>query len=370
MNIVIDARTMGSRPSGIGIYLFNFLKEMIKNPNYHIILLTDVATSDEIRYMREQGIEIREYGKVVYRSVAVFCYFDFVKRELRKISPDLFWEPNNLIPANLTGYQGKIMVTVHDVFPMTQKEYFSLKYILYFKMMLKKTVRMTDMILYNSVETKNSVNQYFPISKKKKEFVGYIPFEKKKPDDAGQAKVKESKEPFFLYVGNLEARKGVDLIFPAYEKYRRLGGTKRLVLAGKSREKEIDRMMEHALACVDGIEYAGYVTDEKKNELMQQCDCFLFPSRAEGFGMAVLEAMQYHKPIIVSDLPIFGEIVGDCLNYFEMDKTVEQQSDHLAKVMTEYHEKVDGEQYEQVLHRYEPNVLNEKLTRFLDENVQ
>lgn len=368
MNIVIDARTMGSRPSGIGIYLFNFLKEMIKNPNYHITLLTDVATSGEIRYMKEHGIEVREYGKVVYRSVAVFCYFDFVKRELRKIAPDLFWEPNNLIPAKLTGYQGKIMVTVHDVFPMTQKDYFSIKYILYFKMMLKKTVRMTDMILYNSVETQNCVNHFFPISKKKKEFVGYIPFEKKNPH--GAEPVKEGEEPFFLYVGNLEARKGVDLIFPAYEKYRRMGGTKRLILAGKSREEEIDRMMERALDSVDGIEYAGYVTEEKKNELMQQCDCFLFPSRAEGFGMAVLEAMRYHKPIIASDLPIFGEIVGDCLNYFEMDGTAEQQADHLAKAMTEYQEKVDGKQYEQVLLRYEPDVLNEKLTRFLEGNIQ
>ena len=42
MKIVIDARTLGSKPSGVGIYTFNYIKELIKT-SLHIILLTDIA---------------------------------------------------------------------------------------------------------------------------------------------------------------------------------------------------------------------------------------------------------------------------------------------------------------------------------------
>ncbi len=49
MKILIDARSMGTKPSGIGMYIYNFAKELVKEPDMEIHLLSDVATSNEMR---------------------------------------------------------------------------------------------------------------------------------------------------------------------------------------------------------------------------------------------------------------------------------------------------------------------------------
>ena len=42
MKILIDARSMGTKPSGIGMYIYNFAKELVKEPDMEIHLLSDI----------------------------------------------------------------------------------------------------------------------------------------------------------------------------------------------------------------------------------------------------------------------------------------------------------------------------------------
>ena len=55
MKILIDARSMGTKPSGIGMYIYNFAKELVKEPDMEIHLLSDVATSNEMRMEQSAG---------------------------------------------------------------------------------------------------------------------------------------------------------------------------------------------------------------------------------------------------------------------------------------------------------------------------
>ena len=125
MKIAVDARTMGSSPSGIGMYTYNFLCEFAKDPETELILISDVDTSEQMQEMKRLGIPVYLYGKQVFRSAEVFRYFTFVKQMLKEIQPDIFWEPNNLLPKKMTGYRGKSVLTVHDIFPVTTPQYFS-----------------------------------------------------------------------------------------------------------------------------------------------------------------------------------------------------------------------------------------------------
>ena len=133
MKIAVDARTMGSIPSGIGMYTYNFLCEFAKYPELELILISDVDTSEQMQEMKNLGIPVYLYGKQVFRSAEVFRYFTFVKRILNKIQPDIFWEPNNLLPKKIAGYRGKIVLTVHDIFPVTTPQYFGFVYPNYVK---------------------------------------------------------------------------------------------------------------------------------------------------------------------------------------------------------------------------------------------
>ena len=55
MKIAVDARTLGSRPSGVGMYLNDFLKVLMKYREFEFVLLSDVAESEYIRYFMEKG---------------------------------------------------------------------------------------------------------------------------------------------------------------------------------------------------------------------------------------------------------------------------------------------------------------------------
>lgn len=370
MKIVIDARTLGSKPSGIGIYAFNYIKELI-NSKHNIVLLTDVETSGEMQYLKAQNVEIISYGISVYRSAQVFKYFAFVKEQLVKIQPELFWEPNILIPVNLSGYNGKIMITIHDMFPVTHTQYFGWKYGLYFRIMLKRTIKIADVVLYDSIETKEAAEKFAPELKNKKTHIQYVivpkiqkinnVFEKSVETDL----VENSAQEFFLYVGNMEKRKGVDLLIEAYDKYRENGGCKALVLAGKSREEDVDKKLEWITQKYAEVTYYGYVSDTKKQELYEKCTCFLFPSMAEGFGICVLEAMNFYKPVIASDLTIFREIVGDSINYFSLEGGRNMQIDNLCKKMMDYESAVDEKVYDEMMERYLPERLGQKIVDIL-----
>jgi len=363
MKIVVDARTMGSRPSGVGMYLFDFLKELVKYEEFEFILLADVATSEYIDYFRNLGIEIRIHGKEVYRSAGVYAYFGFIQEELNDINPDLFWEVNTVIPLNLIGNH-KTMITIHDMFPITHVKYFGFIYSIYFKYNLKKTLKYTDMILYNSRQTKTTTEKIFPSAKNIKNSIAYI------ISNPLREVPSIGNDGYFLYVGNMEKRKGVDLLLKSFKEYRKRGGKTKLILAGKMQEEDIKILLESTQQEVDGLDYMDYVSHEKKQELFSDCECFVFPSKAEGFGMPILEVMKYYKPILVSNLEVYDEIIGKCVNEFTINVTEDEQINNLCEGMMTYSNKVDKILYDQVLERYLPEKLGGIVRRFINDTIK
>ena len=145
LKIAVDARTLGSRPSGVGMYLNDFLEQLITYDEFEWILFTDVKESEYIKRFEARGIKVIEWGKPVYRSAGVYAYFAFIKKELKQVRPDIFWEVNSIIPINLGG-SFKTLITIHDMFPIQYVRYFGKIYSYYFKFNLGVTLRHTDII--------------------------------------------------------------------------------------------------------------------------------------------------------------------------------------------------------------------------------
>lgn len=360
MKVAIDARTLGSRPSGVGMYLNDFLKQLMKYEEFEFVLLSDVAESEYIKFFREHGIEVRTQGKRVDRSAGVYKYFRFIQKELDDIQPDIFWEVNTIIPVKLKG-QFKTMITIHDMFPIEYVEYFGNIYSIYFKHNLKKTLKNADMILYNSEQTRKTTEEIFPVAKEIKNCNAYIIANPLKDQ------WETSDQDYFLYVGNMEKRKGVDLLLKGYERYRKLGGMKQLILAGKMQEEDINKLLQDTIERTQGITYLDYVDHDKKHQLFADCSCFVFPSKAEGFGMPIIEVMKFHKPILVSNLDIYDEIIGKCVNKFDIQCEEQQQVENLAQAMMTYTNEVDGSEYDCVVARYAPEMLGEKVKNFMSD---
>ena len=214
MKILIDARTLGKRPSGVGMYLYNFICGLMQYDTMEMELLTDVVESAAMKELEKAHIPIYRYGTPVEKSIGVYAYFRFVQNKINEVKPDLFWEVNNLTPVVIRNPYGKTAVTVHDVFPITAPYGYGRLYPYYFKWNLGKTLRHMDAVIYNSLDTKTQVEQYYPAAKALPSCISYIITEE-------MPSLPVCDEGYFLYIGNLEERKGTDLLLKAYVRYRK-----------------------------------------------------------------------------------------------------------------------------------------------------
>lgn len=378
MRLMVDVRTMASQPSGVGMYVYNFIREVQKCPAIELILISDVDESFQMQEMKQSDVRIILYGKRIFRSKEVFRYFSFVKKEVLREQPDLFWEPNNLLPTNLKGFRGKVMLTLHDVFPITHAKYFNRLYPLYFRIFLKYSIRNSDILLFNSEETRKNVEKYVPLAKEKESFLTYvivpeqmtdIATDDKTADTTSDDKIAENND-YFFYIGNLEGRKGVDRLLKAYQQYFLQGGKRKLYLAGGIKDDYIRDLIAQVQKTVGpNLISLGYVEQEEKNRLIRQGGCFLFPSRAEGFGIPLIEVMQYKVPIIASDMSIFREIIGDCIYYYQQGSDEKDEITNLAKALQLFDKgciRIDEQCYEKVVEKYSPEVLGNAFIQFLN----
>jgi glycosyltransferase involved in cell wall biosynthesis len=91
-----------------------------------------------------------------------------------------------------------------------------------------------------------------------------------------------------------------------------------VVLAGRH-EEYAERLRELASRLgVDGrVRLTGYVPDPELERLWSMAACAAFPTRAEGFGLPVLEAMARGVPVACSDIPVLREVGGEVPCYFD-----------------------------------------------------
>jgi glycosyltransferase involved in cell wall biosynthesis len=130
--------------------------------------------------------------------------------------------------------------------------------------------------------------------------------------------------PYWLFLGRITPKKGVDLLIDAYAALAATHPTlPRLVIAGPCKEPEyLQEMQARAAAVCPGgsVLWPGMLTGEVKWGALRAAEVFVLPSHQENFGIAVVEALACGTPVLVSDqVNIWREIVGDGAGLTEMD---------------------------------------------------
>ena len=118
-----------------------------------------------------------------------------------------------------------------------------------------------------------------------------------------------SSDPGFLYLGRLKRYKGVDLLLRALARLRAGGMQARLTVAGRGDQLEPLRRLTAQLGLEADVEFAGFVTEDRKRELLRTTWANLFPSPKEGWGITNIEAAACGTPSIASDSPGLRESV-------------------------------------------------------------
>ena len=122
--------------------------------------------------------------------------------------------------------------------------------------------------------------------------------------------------PYLLAVGDLRAKKNLGPLVSAFRRLRAgaSGVPHRLVLAGID-TGEGERL--RALAGGEPMQLTGYVTDSRLDELIRGADVVVHPSRYEGFGLVVLEAMTRGTPVAAARATALPQTGGEAAAYFD-----------------------------------------------------
>ena len=106
--------------------------------------------------------------------------------------------------------------------------------------------------------------------------------------------------PTILFCGQMIARKGVDLLLEAFDRLLHKGLEANLLLVG--REAELPEMLQQLPEKTRSqIEYAGFQAPENLPGFFRRADLFVLPSRYDGWGVVVNQAVGAGLPIICSD---------------------------------------------------------------------
>ena len=119
------------------------------------------------------------------------------------------------------------------------------------------------------------------------------------------------KKKFILMVGTIEPRKGYDDALKAMEFFWASEEDVTLVIVGKTGWKTVklqERLLSHPQQG-SKLFWLKNVSDQVLQKLYEMANVVLVTSYGEGFGLPIVEAIYYTKPLLVRDIPVFREVV-------------------------------------------------------------
>jgi glycosyltransferase involved in cell wall biosynthesis len=231
----------------------------------------------------------------------------------KSLNADLVHAPSVAVPPH-PGVP--LVVTVHDVASELFPESFPRRGRRFHRHGLRAAERRADLVLTVSEAAAADIAEHTSIGEDRIRVVhnGVDPMPL---DDASRSRVLRSlgltDRRYVLWLGSFEPRKGVGTILAAMAELRRrrTDPEVQLVIAGYEGWLE-DGLVESAdrAALGTSLRQIGRVNEEELWALYGGATLFAFPSRYEGFGLPVVEAMSQGTAVIASDIPAMREVSG------------------------------------------------------------
>jgi glycosyltransferase involved in cell wall biosynthesis len=288
--VVVDADVLGRNRTGDETYVENLLRELPAHAQG--MRLAAVARRPELVPDGVEAIELRARSQELRMAIGL-------PRLLRRLRPDLAHFQYALPLA----CPCPAVVTVHDLSFERDPALMGRADRLVFRTVVPRAARAAARVLAVSERTRRDLVELYDVPPERIVVT---------PNGVDRAFTPNGADPdgYLLFVGAIQARKRP---LVAAEAAARLG--RRLVVVGPEKEPGLAQELRRR-----GADLRGYVDKESLAGLYRGAAALLLPSRYEGFGLPVLEAMACGTPVVVAPEPALQEVARDAAVYAEPDE--------------------------------------------------
>ena len=289
--IVIDADVLGRHRTGDETYVRALLRELAPLADQE--RLAAVTRRPELVPNGIEPIALRGHSQVARMALRL-------PRLLRRLRPAVA-HFNYVIPPR---YRGRAVVTVHDLSFERHPELMPFPDRLLFRTLVPRSVARAERVLAVSEWTKRDLVERYGVAEAKIVVTPNGVDEIFHPNGAAPTRPR-----YALFVGAIQPRKDP---LTALEALALLDDDLGLVFVGpEKRGVDEVRTAVRRLGLGARVEFAGHVELGELAALYRGAACLVFPSRYEGFGLPVLEAMASGTPVVAAATGAVPEIAGN-----------------------------------------------------------
>jgi len=336
LRIAFDATAIPPNRAGAGIYIYSLIKalaEIDAKNEYFVFAKAEHIQEFGIHQPNFQFLPVRPTStlrRLLWEQVSL-------PRQLRRMRIEVLHSPHYTMPL---AAPCRTVVTFHDMTFFLMPEVHSRFRRLFFPAMMRWSARRAEKLIAVSESTRQDMIRLLSLDPAKVatilEAAGPI-FRVPPLAEVEDLCARQGLTPdrYLLYVGVLEPRKNVPLLLQAYAEIAAQFPDTPLVIAGK-KGWMYDAIFQKtvALGLSEKVRFLGYVPEEDLPRLYRGARAFVYPSRYEGFGLPVLEAMQCGVPVITSRVSSMPEVGGDAVVYVDPDD-VSGLSQALTRMLTD-----------------------------------
>ena len=224
-----------------------------------------------------------------------------------------------LLPAFPVASRAPLVLTIHDLLPLTNPDWFARVPLWGFHRSVRDAVRRAAAIISPSQVVVDDVRDRLGVEPARLHLVpegvdGLFA----QPVDPAQAEHTLRRHGvetgrFLVAIGQVSPRKNLEVVFRALAALRSRGRTPPplVVIGGSDAASAPTHAAPGRLGVADLVRFTGRLDDSDLRALLQHATALVHPSRYEGFGLTPLEAMAAGVPVVASSAGSLPEVVGD-----------------------------------------------------------
>ncbi len=331
MRIGIDIRNIGRKRTGDEAVFLNIVRELscIDSENEYQLFLDRRSAEEQREISMRLGISGKKNFHLVLLDSAR-TKFDWnawhIPRYLAAHEIDIYH--TQYIAPLFVPRRTALVTHIHDVSFRAEPRFISFLDRFFLNAFIPRSLSRSDLIVVPSVFTKREVMKFYRVPEEKilVAWNAVAPeFLVERAATDGERRVRDRyrlPDSFVLSLGTLQPRKNVPRLIEAFSLLRGEDQNLRLVIAGNRLghhvDPEIDRIVRR-LNLESSIVFPGFVEQEDVRALISAARAFAFPSKYEGFGIPMLEAMSCGVPVVASDIPALRETGSDAALFANPD---------------------------------------------------